>query len=163
MRARRRRYACAAARAVAVAGAAADGAIGPARCRTGIAIGRAGIVVCAATSATIRAASAIRTAPAVTGTATVRRRATVVSATAASTVEATATAATAVEAAASSATAVTATTALRKCSRRAKQRQRSEYREDNLETSGPIHVCALHPNTSQAMRAARSPNPFYIN
>src|SRR5271155_5719332 len=172
MRARRRRYACAAARAVAVAGAAADGAIGPARCRTGIAIGRAGIVVCAATSATIRAPPAIRPPPAVTGTATVRRRATVVSATAASTVEATATAATtveaataatAVEAAASSATAVTATTTLRESSRRAKQRQSCEYREDNLETSGPIHVCTLHPNTSQAMRAARSPNPFYIN
>ena len=85
------------------------------------------------------------------------------SATAASTVEATATAATAVEAAASSATAVTATTTLRESSRRAKQRQSCEYREDNLETSGPIHVCTLHPNTSQAMRAARSPNPFYIN
>src|SRR5271155_2322553 len=156
MRARRWRYPCAAARAVAVAGAAADGAIGPARCRAGIAIGRAGIAVCTAASA------AIRTAPAVTGTATVRRRATVVSATAASTVEATATAATTVEAA-TAATAVTATTTLRESSRRAKQRQSCEYREDNLETSGPIHVCTLHPNTSQAMRAARSPNPFYIN
>src|SRR5271170_5291387 len=122
MRARRWRYPCAAARAVAVAGAAADGAIGPARCRAGIAIGRAGIAVCTAASA------AIRTAPAVTGTATVRRRATVVSATAATTVDATAT--------------------LRESSRRGKQIQSCEYREDNLETSGPIHGCTLHPSTS---------------
>ena len=85
-----------------------------------------------------------------------------IAATASTAVEAATSATTAVEAAASTST-VTTTTTLRKCSRRAKQRQRSEYREDNLETSGPIHVCALHPNTSQAMRAARSPNPFYIN
>jgi|HubBroStandDraft_6_1064221.scaffolds.fasta_scaffold218985_3 hypothetical protein len=79
------------------------------------------------------------------------------------TVETTATSATTVEATATSATAVTATTALRKCSGRAKQRQRSEYREDNLETSGPIHVCNLHPTTSPTVRAARSPKPFYTN
>jgi hypothetical protein len=69
---------------------------------------------------------------------------------------------TAVEAAAPTA-AMTATTMLRKCSRRAKQRQRCEYGKDNFETSGPIHVCNLHPTTSQATRAARSPKPFYIN
>lgn len=85
---------------------------------------------------------------------------TVMSATATTTVETT-TATAAVETAASTTTAMTATTTLRKCSRRAKQRQRSEYGEDNLERSGPIHVCDLHPITSQAMRAARSPKPFY--
>jgi hypothetical protein len=84
-------------------------------------------------------------------------------ATSATAVEATATSTATVEATAASATTVTATTTLRKCSRRAKQRQRSEYREDNLETSGPIHVCNLHPTTSPTVRAARSPKPFYTN
>jgi hypothetical protein len=77
--------------------------------------------------------------------------------------KAAASAASTVEATAASAAAMTATTTLRKCSGRAKQRQRSEYCEDNLETSGPNHVCNLHPTTSPTVRAARSPKPFYTN
>jgi hypothetical protein len=79
-----------------------------------------------------------------------------------SAVETTATTAT-VEATAASTTTVTPTATLRECGGRAKQRQRSEHREDNLETSGPIHVCNLHPTTSPTVRAARSPKPFYTN
>lgn len=71
--------------------------------------------------------------------------------------------ATAVEATAASTAAMTATTTLRKCSGRAKQRQRSEHCENNLETSGPNHVCNLHPTTSPTMRAAGTPKPFYTN
>jgi hypothetical protein len=68
----------------------------------------------------------------------------------------------AVETAASAAT-VTAAAALRKCSRRAKQRHRSDCREEKPQTSGPFHVCDLHPTTSQAARAAGTSKPFYIN
>ena len=63
----------------------------------------------------------------------------------------------AVETTAASATAMTAPTTLRERSRRAKQRQRCKYREDNLETSGPVHGCHLHPTTSLAVRAAGTP------
>ena len=76
-------------------------------------------------------------------------------------VEATTAPATAVEAA--SATAVTATTMLRKCSGRANQRHGRDCCEEYLESSGPKHVCDLQPTTSQEVRAARSPKPFYIN
>jgi hypothetical protein len=65
-----------------------------------------------------------------------------------STVEPTATTTAAVEAAASATTAMTAATTLCERSRRAKQRQRCKYREDNLETSGPVHSCYLHPTAS---------------
>lgn len=81
----------------------------------------------------------------------------------ASAVETAASATTAVEATAASTAAMTATTTLRKCSGRAKQRQRSEHCENNLETSGPNHVCNLHPTTSPTMRAAGTPKPFYTN
>jgi hypothetical protein len=69
---------------------------------------------------------------------------------------------TSVEAAASTA-AMTPATMLRERCRRVNQRHRSKYCEENLETSGPKHVCDLHPTASQAVRAARSPKPFYIN
>ena len=78
-------------------------------------------------------------------------------------VEPTATTSADVEAAASATTTVTATTTLCECSRRAKQRHRSDCREENLKISGPVHGCYLHPTTSQAARAAGTPRPFYIN
>ena len=78
-----------------------------------------------------------------------------------SAVETTASTTSAVETTAASA--MTATTTLRERSRRAKQRQRCKYREDNLETSGPVHGCYLHPTTSLAVRAAGTLRPFYTN
>lgn len=77
-------------------------------------------------------------------------------------VEPTASATAAMEATASTTT-VTATTTLCECSRRAKQRHRSDCREENLKISGPVHGCYLHPTTFQAARAAGTPKPFYIN
>jgi hypothetical protein len=77
------------------------------------------------------------------------------------TVEAAASTTATVEAASS--TTVTATTTLRECSRRAKQRHRSDCREENLKISGPVHGCYLHPTTSQTVQAAGTPRPFYIN
>jgi hypothetical protein len=68
----------------------------------------------------------------------------------------------AVEAAASATTVTTAAT-LRERSRRAKQRHRSDCREEKLQTSGLIHVWYLHPTACQAVRAAGTPKPFYIN
>jgi hypothetical protein len=65
--------------------------------------------------------------------------------------------------AAASATTVTTTTTLRNCSRRAKQRHWSDCSEKKLQTSGPIHVWYLHPTASEAVRAAGTPKPFYIN
>jgi hypothetical protein len=77
-------------------------------------------------------------------------------------VETAASTTTAVEATAS-ATAMTATTTLREGSRRAKQRHRSDCSEEKLWTSGPFHVCYLHPTTSLAVRAAGTPKPFYTD
>jgi hypothetical protein len=79
------------------------------------------------------------------------------------TVEATTATAASVKATAASATAMTATTTLRECSRGAKQRYWSECREENLETSGPNHVCYLHPTTSPTVRAAGTSKSFYTN
>jgi hypothetical protein len=117
-------------------------------------------MICAAASTTVRST-------AVAGTATVRpaaRSAVATAGTAATSatavVGATASTTTAVKAAATSTT-VTTTAMLRKCGRRAKQRQRSNCSDEKLETSGPSHVCTLHPTTSQAMRAAGTPEPFY--
>jgi hypothetical protein len=77
-------------------------------------------------------------------------------------VSATASSTTAVEAATTTAT-VTAATMLRERSRRGKQRHGSDCAEQNLEERGPVHVCYLHPTTTQEVRAARTPRPFYTN
>ena len=69
---------------------------------------------------------------------------------------------TAVEAAATSTT-MTATTMLRERTRRAEQRHGSDCAKQNLEESGPVHVCYLHPTATQEVRAARTLGPFYIN
>jgi hypothetical protein len=122
-------------------------------------------MVCAAAITAVGTA-AVASATSVTRTASAEATAAaVVSAPASTTaaVEATASATTAVETAAPAATTVTATTTLRKCSRRAKQRHRSDCREENLKISGPVHGCYLHPTTSQAARAAGTPRPFYTN
>ncbi len=74
----------------------------------------------------------------------------------------TATAAT-VKAATSASTAVTATAMLRERCRRGKQRHGSDCAEQNLKKSGPIHVCYLHPTSTQEVRAARTSRPYYIN
>ena len=81
---------------------------------------------------------------------------------AASTVEPTASTAAAVEATASSTT-VTAATALSERSRRAKQRHRSDCGEEKLKIRGLFHDYYLHRTTSQSVRAAGTPRPFYIN
>ncbi|HEY4951308.1 MAG TPA: hypothetical protein VIH88_13305 [Candidatus Acidoferrales bacterium] len=100
---------------------------------------------------------------AVSGAAGRRGAAMKAAATTSAAVEPTATTSADVEAAASATTTVTATTTLCECSRRAKQRHRSDCREENLKISGPVHGCYLHPTTSQAARAAGTPRPFYIN
>ena len=102
----------------------------------------------AAVSSTAR--SAIAAASAVMSTATTT-----------ATVETTAST-TAVEAAATSTT-MTATTMLRERTRRAEQRHGSDCAKQNLEESGPVHVCYLHPTATQEVRAARTLGPFYIN
>jgi hypothetical protein len=76
--------------------------------------------------------------------------------------EAAASTTSAVEAAASATTVPTAT-ALRERSRRAKQRHRSDCGEEKLKISGLFHGCYLHRATSQSVRAAGTPRPFYIN
>jgi hypothetical protein len=78
----------------------------------------------------------------------------------ATTVESTASTTAAMEAATTS-TAVTATTMLRESSRRGKQRHGSDCAKQNLEESGPVHVCYLHPTSTQEVRAAGTPRPFY--
>jgi|SRR5580658_4979034 hypothetical protein len=110
----------------------------------------------------VRAAAVTAVAACRSCAATVRRSTAVVTAASATVVSATATTTAAVEAA-PSATAMTATTMLREGSWRAKQRYCSESSEENLETSGPNHVCDLHPTTSPTMRAAGTPEPFYTN
>jgi hypothetical protein len=112
----------------------------------------------------VRAAAVTAVRPtAVAAASTVRRSAAVIAAAASTTImRATASTTAAVRAAATSAT-VTATAMLRKCGRRAKQRHRSDCSEEKPNTSGPFHVCTLHPTTSQAMRAAGTPEPFYSN
>jgi hypothetical protein len=82
--------------------------------------------------------------------------------TAYTTVEPTASTTAAMEAATTS-TAVTATTTLRESSRRGKQRHGSDCAKQNLEESGPVHVCYLHPTSTQEVRAAGTPRPFYNN
>jgi len=64
--------------------------------------------------------------------------------------------ATAVEATTAAPAAVTAATTLRERSRRAKQRHRSDCAKQNLEESGPVHGCNLHPATTQKVRPART-------
>jgi hypothetical protein len=132
MRARRRRYASAIARAVGVASTAAHCAIGPTGGRTGIAIGGTGIVIGGA-GIMVRAAACAAVHPSTgAGTAAVRRSTAVIAAaTTATSVESATSTPTAVEAAAPTA-AMTATTMLCKCSRRAEQRQCREHRKDNL-------------------------------
>jgi hypothetical protein len=60
-------------------------------------------------------------------------------------------------------TAAVAAAMLREHSRRAKQRHGSDRSKQNLEESGPVHVCYLHPTTTQEVRAAGTLWPFYIN
>jgi hypothetical protein len=86
----------------------------------------------------------------------------VAAATSAAVVSATASTTTAVEAATTPTTVTTATT-LRERSRRAKQRHGSDCAKQNLEESGPVHGFNLHPATTQEVRAARTPKPFYNN
>ncbi len=105
----------------------------------------------------VRAAASTAIHPAAVAAAARRRGAAMKAASTTSAVETTASTTSAVETTAASATAMTATTTLRERSRRAKQRQRCKYREDNLETSGPVHGCHLHPTTSLAVRAAGTP------
>jgi hypothetical protein len=94
-------------------------------------------------------------------TCAARRRAPMKAAAATTTVEPTAATTASVKATAASATAMTATTTLRERSWGAKQRHGSKCSEENLETSGPNHVCYLHPTTSPTMRAAGTSKPFY--
>ncbi len=107
-------------------------------------IGRAGIMVCAATSTTVTAPrGAVAASSAVMSAATT------------SVVSATTSATAAVEAATTS-TAVTTATMLRKRGRRGKHRHGEDRSEQNLEESGPVHVWYLHPTTTQEVRAARN-------
>jgi hypothetical protein len=69
----------------------------------------------------------------------------------------------AVEAATTTPTTVTTATALRERSRRAQQRHGSDCAKHNLEESGPVHGFNLHPATTQEVRAARTPRPFYTS
>jgi hypothetical protein len=87
----------------------------------------------------------------------------VAAATSAAVVRATASTTTAVEAATTTPTTVTTATALRERSRRAQQRHGSDCAKHNLEESGPVHGFNLHPATTQEVRAARTPKPFYNN
>jgi hypothetical protein len=91
----------------------------------------------------IRAASSAAVSP--TASSAVASSA-VMSAAAPAAVEATAST-TAVETTTTAAAAVTAATTLRERSRRAKQRHRSDCAKQNLEESGPVHGCNLHPAT----------------
>jgi hypothetical protein len=109
-------------------------------------------MVCAATR---RAVTATRSA--VAASSAVMSAAATATAT---TVESTASTTAAMEAATTS-TAVTATTMLRESSRRGKQRHGSDCAKQNLEESGPDHVCYLHPTSTQEVRAAGTPRPFY--
>jgi hypothetical protein len=84
-------------------------------------------------------------------------------ATTAAVVSATASTTAAMESAATASTAVTATTMLRERSRRGQQRHGSDCAKQNLEESGPVHICYLHPTSTQEVRAARTPRPFYNN
>jgi hypothetical protein len=120
-------------------------------------------MICTAASAAIHPA-AITCAARRSATAIAAAPATVMGPTATTTtVEATTATTTAVEAAASATTAMTAATTLRERSWGAKQRHGSKCSEENLETSGPNHVCYLHPTTSPTMRAAGTPKPFYTS
>jgi hypothetical protein len=105
-------------------------------------------MVCAATRGAVSATGSA-TSSAVMAAAT----AAIVSATASTTAT--------VEAATT--TAVTTATMLRERSRRAKQRHGSDRAKQNLEESGRVHVCYLHPTTTQEVRAAGTLWPFYIN
>src|SRR5271154_666978 len=113
-------------------------------------IGRAGIMVCAATRGTVTAAGSTASSAVMPAATT----AAVVSATASTTT---------VEAATTTPTTVTAPTMLRERSRRGKQRHGSDCAKQNLKKRGPVHVCYLHPTSSQEVRAARTPKPFYNN
>jgi hypothetical protein len=109
-------------------------------------------MVCAATGGAVTATrSAVASSTAVVSAATPT-----------ATVEPTASTTATMEAATTS-TAMTATTMLRESSRRGKQRHGSDCAKQNLEESGPVHVCYLHPIATQEVRVARTSRPFYIN
>jgi hypothetical protein len=119
-------------------------------------------MVCAATGGAVTATrSAVASSPAVvsaaTPTATVEPTASTTA-----TVEA-ATTSTATMEAATTSTAVAATTMLRESSRRGKQRHGSDCAKQNLDESGPVHVCYLHPTSTQEVQVAPTSRPFYNN